>query len=326
MNRTTENRSPQAIPNQGILNLARSVLKISRLPAAPTFDWTSQAAKALAPLNQGTSTGVVVLQRDKNTNKYTVESSGVHISQAAQDSIESGQARCLIERISSTPIDLTDENKDTGYIGSISRLFPQWVASKASLPWASPHPTQSLAAYAPMSNTTSKDPNTALALLVFASHDQPSIPPIDSASLAAVLAVIADKASTAIQPDRSGSVLWLTQREQAILDLLIDGNSVREIAESIARSPHTVHDHVKNLHRKLGASSRGQLITRALGHHQSTEKLRLLTPAIDPQLFHYSNNSAQNQNAQLKGISELKLTAPSAARQAVPLNPTTNAN
>jgi hypothetical protein len=30
-----------------------------------------------------------------------------------------------------------------------------------------------------------------------------------------------------------------------------------------------VHDHVKSLHRKLNASSRGQLIARALGHAEA---------------------------------------------------------
>ena len=44
------------------------------------------------------------------------------------------------------------------------------------------------------------------------------------------------------------------------------GKSVKQIASDLARSPHTVHDHVKSLHRKLNASSRGELIARALGH------------------------------------------------------------
>jgi hypothetical protein len=31
-----------------------------------------------------------------------------------------------------------------------------------------------------------------------------------------------------------------------------------------------VHDHVKSLHRKLDASSRGELVARALGHGSET--------------------------------------------------------
>lgn len=58
----------------------------------------------------------------------------------------------------------------------------------------------------------------------------------------------------------------MTDREQDVLERLILGRSVREIAEELGRSPHTVHDHVKSLHRKLDASSRGELVARALGH------------------------------------------------------------
>lgn len=58
----------------------------------------------------------------------------------------------------------------------------------------------------------------------------------------------------------------LTQREHEVLMLLARGRTVKQIAEMLSRSPHTVHDHVKALHRKLGASSRGELVARALGH------------------------------------------------------------
>ena len=65
---------------------------------------------------------------------------------------------------------------------------------------------------------------------------------------------------------RSTSARWLTARVQLVLEQLTLGKSVREIAEEIGRSPHTVHDQVKSLHRKLNASSRGELGARALGY------------------------------------------------------------
>ena len=57
----------------------------------------------------------------------------------------------------------------------------------------------------------------------------------------------------------------LTSAELGVLDHLLRGRSVKDIAAIMSRSPHTIHDHVKSLHRKLGASSRGELIVRALG-------------------------------------------------------------
>jgi DNA-binding CsgD family transcriptional regulator len=65
--------------------------------------------------------------------------------------------------------------------------------------------------------------------------------------------------------ERDEPISWLSPREQEVLDRLVLGMSVREISEELHRSPHTIHDHVKNLHKKLNASSRGELIARVLG-------------------------------------------------------------
>lgn len=85
-------------------------------------------------------------------------------------------------------------------------------------------------------------------------------------ALLAVLPSLARRANMAIGQDPSDSTQWITAREQIILQHLLLGKSVREIADELGRSPHTVHDHVKSLHRKLNASSRGELVARALGH------------------------------------------------------------
>jgi len=94
----------------------------------------------------------------------------------------------------------------------------------------------------------------------------PAGAPAAAAVLGATLPCLHRKALRAIGPARSARNHWLSPKEQLVLELLILGNSVREIADRIGRSPHTVHDHVKALHRKLGASSRGELVARALGH------------------------------------------------------------
>lgn len=100
------------------------------------------------------------------------------------------------------------------------------------------------------------------------------------ACLEAVLPLIARRAVMAIGADPSESAHWLTSREQIILQHLLLGKSVREIAEELGRSPHTVHDHVKSLHRKLNASSRGELVARALGYAE------MVTQKIEPDNSH----------------------------------------
>ncbi len=86
--------------------------------------------------------------------------------------------------------------------------------------------------------------------------------------LAAVLPVLGGRLH--LPGDGGQGSRWLTTREQEVLERLTRGESVRQIAVALGRSPHTVHDHIKSLHRKLGARTRGELIVRALGHSDPT--------------------------------------------------------
>lgn len=88
----------------------------------------------------------------------------------------------------------------------------------------------------------------------------------DAAVLDAVLPALGRRAAIAFGGAPFSEATCLTRREEQILDHLLHGKSVRQIAGDLDRSQHTVHDHVKSLHRKLAASSRGALIARALGH------------------------------------------------------------
>jgi len=58
----------------------------------------------------------------------------------------------------------------------------------------------------------------------------------------------------------------LTERESAVLNLLAEGRSQREIATSLFISHNTVKTHLKSVYRKLGVTSRdaavGQLRSR----------------------------------------------------------------
>jgi DNA-binding NarL/FixJ family response regulator len=54
-------------------------------------------------------------------------------------------------------------------------------------------------------------------------------------------------------------------RERAVLDLLLTGATEKSAAASLGVSPHTVHDYVKAIYRKLGIGSRSELMTLALG-------------------------------------------------------------
>lgn len=83
--------------------------------------------------------------------------------------------------------------------------------------------------------------------------------------LALVLAILR-RSRLALGGKPGEAIDWISERECETLGYIVQGLSVREIAEKTGRSAHTVHDHVKSLHRKLGANSRGELVARALGH------------------------------------------------------------
>ncbi len=57
-------------------------------------------------------------------------------------------------------------------------------------------------------------------------------------------------------------VVALTPRQRTVLSLLIDGQSVKEVAEHLSLSPHTVNDHCKAIYRHFNVSSRAELLRR----------------------------------------------------------------
>ncbi|HUJ91470.1 MAG TPA: LuxR C-terminal-related transcriptional regulator [Gaiellaceae bacterium] len=64
-------------------------------------------------------------------------------------------------------------------------------------------------------------------------------------------------------PDRLRSDPVLSERELAVLRLLADGRSKREIGVELYLSFNAVHSHTKAIYRKLGVSSRGEAVARA---------------------------------------------------------------
>ena len=57
----------------------------------------------------------------------------------------------------------------------------------------------------------------------------------------------------------------LTEREKEILQLLMKGNSYKEIAGTLFISVETLNSHIKNIYRKLNVHSRSELAARYRG-------------------------------------------------------------
>lgn len=76
---------------------------------------------------------------------------------------------------------------------------------------------------------------------------------------------IARRAATALGANMLHRRHCLSPLEERVMQMLATGHGVPLIAEKLARSKHTIHDHVKSLHRKMGINTRAELVARALG-------------------------------------------------------------
>lgn len=75
---------------------------------------------------------------------------------------------------------------------------------------------------------------------------------------------------TATDPDQP-SLAALTEREREIVTCLVQGKSVREIAEANFISTHTVRNHIKSVYRKLGVHTRLDLMRAVIGTPESED-------------------------------------------------------
>ena len=55
----------------------------------------------------------------------------------------------------------------------------------------------------------------------------------------------------------------LSDAERRVLDLLVDGLSVSDVARELWLSPNTVKTHRRSIYRKLGATTREEMVERA---------------------------------------------------------------
>ncbi len=59
----------------------------------------------------------------------------------------------------------------------------------------------------------------------------------------------------------------LTPTERQVVQLLLTDKSEKEIASDLGQSPHTTHDHVKEIYRKFNVNGRAALMAVWLSHH-----------------------------------------------------------
>ncbi|MBL0920810.1 MAG: response regulator transcription factor [Phycisphaerales bacterium] len=233
------------------------------LPAIATQDWCDRAAVVLSKLFDGAPVGVAIGEIDASGTFLRLESvgaAGAVLSAEKQDVI-----RRRFEMATKLGWTLGEPSTWNGPLAARLADLPvglSWAAQEAGRQWANIGVSELLVGAATISP---QRPGRVVIIEVGRPGGRP-FEDADTTTLSGVMRAVARRAFKAFGPDPISSNRMLTPREQEVLSRLALGESVKEIAVRLDRSPHTVHDHVKALHRKLQASSRGALIARALGY------------------------------------------------------------
>ncbi|MEL6330498.1 MAG: helix-turn-helix transcriptional regulator [Planctomycetota bacterium] len=248
---------------------------VCQLPAVATLDWGDEAADCVSLLASPSCACVLIGTIDSNGHLVGHEATGVAVNGSASDTARSLELslRSRAERLNDTGLRLGETELRSGVTQRLSVLLgeEQWRNTGIGQLWSDAPVREVLLGVQGLGNV-----ETGRVLIAMVGTGLSSDLPLheQQAVLSVTLPLLVRRALIAIGARRTTSARWLTQREQQVLRELTLGKSVRQIAEDMGRSPHTIHDHVKSLHRKLNASSRGELVARALGFVDENAKVR----------------------------------------------------
>lgn len=274
----------------GIRSAVEITEQICALPAVATQDWCDKAAAALLKIGHPSCALVMIGSIGADGKIRRVEATGVAGSYVAEVTTTIGRTQAAssvvpidarepaLARLRTTisaardlgwaPGQLAEGKWRVGLADRIATTQP-WTRGPLGKRW------ESLAVGGVLLGAFSiggVDGDRLIAVEIARSGGAEGVGIADEELLSAIVPALGRRTLLAIGgADASDSGQWLTPREQIILQHLLLGKSVRQIAEELGRSPHTVHDHVKSLHRKLNASSRGELVAKALGHTEHKE-------------------------------------------------------
>lgn len=258
--------SPMHAEQTWLVAVARVTERLCGLPAVATPDWCDRAARCYLPLAERGVVAVLIGTLSPNGAIEEREAVGAAID-GPGDASGDGQLPNLIrsraDRLPGLGFPLSNEALDRGFCATADRssIPRDWRAGPLGRMWAEIPAIELFLAGAPIGPRI----GGRMVLVMIARPDASAVAQRE-AVLTSTLPMLGKRALLAIGGERTAAGDWLTAREQLVLERITVGMSVTDIAGEIDRSAHTVHDHVKSLHKKLNASSRGELIARALGH------------------------------------------------------------
>lgn len=259
------------ISNQSVLHasLERAVRGLSgvlALPGVPTLDWCQLAARSLSAAFPGSVVVVRLLDQTPASGAWVAVNEGAYDSFRAAG-LDPGDLSFEGESVAgwwlTSEAASSDAPAGEPCFSPVERVrgFERWGGSGLFRGWAEKGVPEVILG----SLVTAADADRGARRLIVVELGQNGAVSEDSDILGSLLPELAKRVALAFGAEPFAGPDPITDREHEVLDLLVRGLNVREIAEELSRSPHTVHDHVKSLHRKLHAACRGELVARALG-------------------------------------------------------------
>lgn len=270
-NSFTQNDSHYAMTKSDISmnaysRVASYAATLCELPAVATPDWCQRVAISAAGLYAGARAGAIVAMVEPGGRIVATETSGFAASASHAINIQPSDdaaARARLERLNSIGF-APGEHAAAGHItGRLSALSPS-ESTRAPTP-TDAFETPASRIIVSFSHIPDAPPGCSLVVFLALPDAATQVAEEIAMAIEAGAPILGRRAAMALGSHPCSNAPWLTAREQEVLEQLILGRSVKQIAGVLGRSPHTVHDHVKSLHRKLNASTRGGLVARALG-------------------------------------------------------------
>lgn len=246
---------------EDVRRVAACVARIQDLPGVATTDWCVTASDILASLWEGAGVGMAVGGFGREGGVARIELSHVRPPGMGARARRGLEGRGLQRRVSAV-LERAHEQ-----MGELVALGMRWGPGQIGPPWEDLGVDELVVGIGRLkAGDVSSRPGRLLVVEMSGGAGDEDRREARAAMLGAVMGVLLGRCRLGFVPGPVDASRRVTPSEQVILEQLVLGRSVREIAEGLDRSPHTVHDHVKSLHRKLRARSRGELIARALGH------------------------------------------------------------
>lgn len=232
-----------AVQTDPMLERARRLGALTaRLPALPVHDWLDRAALVLAEVTPGAAVLAALACSRGEIERLGAAGPGCDVI--------NGDGKAALRRIDRfQPMPHPDLTIDGA---------PRSLTTRLGGPFARAQPR--LMATAALAGADSR----RLVVVVAGGAGAEAV-------LRLAMPELTERALLALGPAPSEPSQWLLPADLPLIEGLVAGKTIPEIARDTARKEHAVQDAIKAMYRRLGRNRRTVLVARAVGHVPTSE-------------------------------------------------------